>query len=375
MEVYFSHFIGILSRRAVYSVFFCIFAGCCLGCAEGGTSSQSQEAAPTMKETDGKPVKSPTAAYKLVFIHHSVGGHWLAHGNGDLVRELNKKNIYVSDITYEWEPEWLTDSTVKRAKRKLLRLAKQDRSGAYNVGDRTDIGQMYDWFSGPDSGEIMSSVYAENKETDRFGDHTNDKGLAKLVAGQENEIVVFKSCYPNTLIKGKPDDKANAASNPPRNYSADSELHTIANAKRTFNDALKYFKSRPDKFFVIVTPPPRLELPEEGRVARGFANWLYNDWLKENNYNLKNVMVFDLYNVLTSGYAPDTSDVKQEQGNHHRIWQGREQHVVAVDKNTLVYPRKAGENHPSPAGLKKATEEFVPLLVENHRRWKEGMSR
>lgn len=372
MKEYYSLFFGTLPKRAAYTILLFMFAGGCLGCVESGSSSQNREAAPVMKGTDGKLVDSQTAAYKLVFIHHSVGGHWLAHGNGDLVRALNKNNIYVNDITYEWEPKWLTEGALKRAKRKLLRLAKQDRSGAYNVGDRTDIGQMYDWFSGPDSVAIMGSVYAENMETDRFGDHDNDKELAKLVAGQENEIIIFKSCYPNTLLKGKPDDKANAASNPPRNYSADSELHTIANAKRALNDALKYFKSRPDKFFVIVTPPPRLELPEQGKIARGFSTWLYYDWLRENNYTLNNVMVFDLYNVLTSGQGPDRSDVNQEEGNHHRIWMRREQHVVEADKNTLMYPRKAGENHPSSAGLKKATEEFVPLLIEKHRRWKEG---
>lgn len=346
----------------------------CIGCQDDGSSSKYQGAKSDIMQTNIIYGDKPSKTYKLIFIHHSVGGHWLEHGGGDLVRELNKNNIYVNDITYGWEPGCLTDSALKRGKRKFMVLAKQDSNGAYNIGDRTDIGQMYDWFIGPDSGVIMGSVYAENKETDRFGDHANDKELAKLVAGQENEIVVFKSCYPNTLFRGQPDDKANADSKAPRNYPADSELHTIANAKRSFNDVLKYFKSRPDKFFVIVTPPPRLELPDQGRIARGFANWLYNDWLKENNYTLKNVMVFDLYNVLTSGHEPDKPDVNEDGGNHHRVWKGCEQHVIAVSRHTLAYPRKAGDNHPSSVGLQKATQEFVPLLIEKHRRWKKGGS-
>ncbi|MEA5115718.1 MAG: hypothetical protein VB050_17005 [Geobacteraceae bacterium] len=328
-----------------------------------------------MAMKNSSSASSSRPVYKLVFIHHSVGGHWLEHGNGNLVRELNHNNFYVNDITYGWEPPELTDSAFKRAKRKALGVLKQDHSGAYGIGDRTDIGQMYDWFSGQDTAMIMRAVYRENNETDRFGGHANDGKLVAFEPDGENEIVMFKSCYPNTLFKGKPGDTANDAPDPPRNYTADSDQHTIANAKRTFNEVLKYFKSRPDKFFVVVTPPPRNELPENGMIARGFANWLYNDWLKENNYPYNNVMVFDLYNVLTSAREGHRSDTGEETGNHHRMWKGKEQHIVAVAHHTLAYPRKAGDNHPSSAGLQKATEEFVPLLVEKHRLWKQGIAK
>lgn len=321
--------------------------------------------------SDNKSRRNSSAVIKLIFIHHSVGGHWLAHDYGNLVRALNRNNIYVNDITYDWEPKELTDTAAKLAKRKLLKLLKRDDHGAYNIGSRTDIGDLYDWFVGPDSRMIMEDVYRENNETDRFGSHVNDFRLSTQDAGRENEIIVFKSCYPNTLLKGNPNDKPNADVTPPHNYQAGSALHTVANAKRAYNDALAYFKTRPDKFFVVVTSPPRRELPENGRIARGFANWLYYDWLKENKYPLKNVMVFDLYNVLTSGSGANGSDVGKEEGNHHRMWHGHEQHVVAADSNVLFYPRKTGDNHPSPAGLQKATEEFVPLLVEKYHQWRQ----
>lgn len=345
------------------------------GCAQDGVSHKDKDKRPSMAMKNSSSASSSRPVYKLVFIHHSVGGHWLEHGNGNLVRELNHNNFYVNDITYGWEPPELTDSAFKRAKRKALGVLKQDHSGAYGIGDRTDIGQMYDWFSGQDTAMIMRAVYRENNETDRFGGHANDGKLVAFEPDGENEIVMFKSCYPNTLFKGKPGDTANDAPDPPRNYTADSDQHTIANAKRTFNEVLKYFKSRPDKFFVVVTPPPRNELPENGMIARGFANWLYNDWLKENNYPYNNVMVFDLYNVLTSAREGHRSDTGEETGNHHRMWKGKEQHIVAVAHHTLAYPRKAGDNHPSSAGLQKATEEFVPLLVEKHRLWKQGIAK
>lgn len=345
------------------------------GCVEQGPTAGSKESAPTMTLTKEKESSRYGSPSKLIFIHHSVGGHWLEHGNGDLVRELNRNNFYVNDITYGWEPPELTDSAFKRAKRKALGVLKQDYSGAYGIGDRTDIGQMYDWFAGPDTAMVMRAVYRENNETDRFGGHANDRKLVPFEPDDENEIVMFKSCYPNTLFRGNPGDAANDTPDPPRNYTADSDQHTIANAKRTFNEVLKYFKSRPDKFFVVVTPPPRNELPENGMIARGFANWLYNDWLKENNYPYNNVMVFDLYNVFTSAREGHRSDAGEEAGNHHRMWKRKEQHVVAVAHHTLAYPRKAGDNHPSSAGLRKATEEFVPLLVEKHRIWKQGIAK
>ena len=62
----------------------------------------------------------PESPVKLLFIHHSVGGHWLAHDNGGLVSELNKNNFYVNDVTYGWEPEVLTDTLPKKIKRKVL---------------------------------------------------------------------------------------------------------------------------------------------------------------------------------------------------------------------------------------------------------------
>ena len=307
------------------------------------------------------------APIKLIFIHHSVGGNWLAHNYGGLVSELNKNNYYVNDVSYGWEPSILTDNIVKKIKRKILGKLGRANQGAYGIGNRTDIGQMPDWFLGPDSDLIMGAIYSENRETDIFGDHSNSTSSNPIPnPGEkiENQIVMFKSCFPNTLLRGNPDDSAAQLTKPVRNFTAASEDHTVANAKRLFNDILTYFRNHPDKFFVIITPSPQAKLPKEGKIARGFCNWLVYDWLKENEYQYKNVMVFDLFNVLTSGHSSSQNDFGQEDGNHHRIWNGKVQHIVNTENNLLVYPTKDGDDHPSPAGLQKATQEFVPLL--NH---------
>ena len=314
---------------------------------------------------------------KIMFIHHSVGGHWLAHDYGGLVNELNSNNFYVNDVTYGWEPQALTDSVFKKIKRRVLAKVKRDRRGAYGIGNRTDIGHMPEWFLGSDSDLIMSAIYTENRETDLFGDHSNNTSRHPLVnpdLKEENQIIMYKSCFPNTLFRGKAQDSANKNIETIGSFAAGSKDHTVANVKRVFNDLLVYFGKQPDKFFVIITPPPQIELPENGRVARAFSNWLVHDWLAENRYSLANVFIFDLYNVLTSKKNDGNSDVGEESGNHHRIWHGNVQHVVQKDQHTLVYPLSTGDNHPSPAGLRKATKEFVPLLIYYHAQWKKSLS-
>lgn len=84
---------------------------------------------------------------------------------------------------------------------------------------------------------------------------------------------------------------------------------------------------------------------------------MVEDWLEENQYTLKNVAVFDFYNVLTHKDA------------HHRYINGQIEHIVKSN-NTLAYPSE--DDHPSKMGSQKATEEFIPLLNIFYNRW-EGM--
>ncbi len=321
----------------------------------------------TTATLDNSPGQGGGGVTKLVFIHHSVGGHWLAHDYGGLVSELNRNGFYVNDIAYGWQPAQSATWTGR-----LLGLFGASPTGASQIGDRTDIGNFPDWFIGPDASMIMAAVYRENSETAAFGEHGNAVSAAPLANPGleiENTVVMIKPCYPNSLYRGGGADEPNAIADPPRNFTAGSEQHTVANSKRIYNDILNYFASRPDKFFVLVTAPPRVELPDNGRVARAFSNWLVHDWLQENEYPGNNVMVFDLFNVLTSGENWQNNDLGASTGNHHRLLDGVAQHQVRDDGNVLIYPRDGNNNHPSPAGLQKATGEFVELFRFNYGRW------
>jgi hypothetical protein len=253
----------------------------------------------------------------------------------------------VSDTNYGWGP------VVK--------------AGSDPIGSYTDIGHWWTWYRGPKSSEIMDQVYAES------GQHASYSRLGTDPGGK-NRIIMFKSCYPNSNLRGNPGDPVPSIdANPLKGLDAGSGYHTVANAKGIYIDLLPYFQQHQDTLFVVITAPP-LSDAKNSANARAFNQWLVSDWLKD--YPYKNVAVFDFYNVLTTnGGSPKQNDLGSESGNHHRWWQNRIQHVVDTSgglRNTNAYPTAKGDDHPSKAGNQKATEEFVPLLNIAYHQWQTG---
>ena len=284
----------------------------------------------------------PDHVVRLVFVHHSTGEHWLADNYGGLGLALMNSGYYVSDTNYGWGPG--------------------------SIGDHTDIGYWWTWFRGPSSKTYLDALYAESGQhyAVSFGDSAYTR-LARNPGGA-NEVVMFKSCFPNSAIKGRPTDPVPAInSNPLRDNDAYSSYHTFGNARGIYEDILNYFKTRQDKLFIVATAPPLTD-PLYAANARAFNQWLQTQWLK--NYPYRNVFVFDFYNVHTSnGGDADTNDLFQSTGNHHRLWQGTIQDQVGVASNVEVYP--TGDDHPSRAGNLKATAEYVKLLNYAYNSWRD----
>ena len=273
---------------------------------------------------------APQNPVRLIFIHHSVGENWLSDSNGGLGIALRDNNYYVSDTYYDWGPD--------------------------SIGSNTDIGNWWQWFRGPDSAKYLNALYSEDEQI-------SDYSRMLTNPGGENQIIMFKSCFPNSALMGNVNDPApSIENNPLRGEGSGSEFHTIANAKGIYIDLLQYFKTRPDKLFVVITAPPLVDGTYADNV-RAFSDWLVDGWLS--NYGVGNVFVFDFYNVLTTnGRNPDVNDLGQETGNHHRWWNGQIQHKTNGDDdatpNISEYP--TSDDHPTAAGNQKATAEFVPLL-------------
>ncbi len=287
----------------------------------------------------------PDRTVRLIFIHHSTGEAWLADSHGRLGITLRGNRYFVSDTNYGWGPE----------------------SPLGAIGDTTDIGHWWLWFRSSGRDSYLKALYAEAEQ------HSDYSRLADNPGG-ENLIVMFKSCFPNSALAGDAGDPVPPiASNPLRGKGADSEYHTVANAKGIYIDLLKYFKTRRDKLFIAVTAPP-LSDPTYAANARAFNQWLVNDWLKA--YPYRNVFVFDFYNVLTTnGGSPGVNDLNRETGNHHRWWNDAVQHKTDGDDDSdpdvLEYP--SGDDHPSKAGDLKASAEFVKLLNVAYNRWRPAL--
>ncbi|MBN2057433.1 MAG: hypothetical protein JW782_01370 [Candidatus Saganbacteria bacterium] len=270
----------------------------------------------------GGATDPPAATVKLAFVHHSCGENWLNDSDGGLGVALRDNNYFVSDTNYGWGPS--------------------------SIGDNTDIGWWYEWFRGASSSTYLSALYAESGQNCTYSRLGSDPG-------GENEVIMFKSCFPNSTLTGLTGDPVPAiASNPLRGENWDQGHHSVANAKGIYIDLLNYFATRQDKLFIAVTAPPLID-GTYGSNARYFNDWLVNDWLASYTHN--NVAVFDFYNVLT---GPD---------NHHRWSGGAVQHYTAAGSaNTAYYP--TGDPHPNSTGNQKATTEYLPLLNYYYNRWK-----
>lgn len=250
----------------------------------------------------------PRAPLNLLFIHHSVGGRLLAEpGTAESI----------SDSIWKSHPD---GGGLRRAMEQQGYIVHEASYGSA-VGEATN---RRDWL--PKFRDKMDQVLSTDQ---------NDR---KLPDGQRNRIVVFKSCYPENQIE----DQA-----------------ALDKARGELGALLPIFAAHPDVLFVHLTSPPlapvlpagplwktlvraamgkpqpRARLERSGPFARQLANWTTapDGWLKD--YAQKNVVAFDLYDVLT---------------DHGK-------------SNFLAYPTGGGfDSHPAGAGNQKVTAELVPFL-------------
>jgi hypothetical protein len=343
-------------KRTILMVIIILIIMCCTALCTTTAPSAPANTNPTTPPTTsvgnqqpvtGSATAPPAQPVKLIFLHHSSGENWLNDNNGGLGVALRDNKYFVSDTNYDWGPV--------------------PKDGSEPIGSLTDIGHWWMWFRGPKSTEIMDAVYAES------GQHASYSRL-NTDPGGKNRIVVFKSCYPNSNLKGNPGDPVPPIdANPLKGLDSGSDYHTVANAKGIYHDLLPYFQQHQDTLFVVITAPPVSDAEDAGN-ARAFNQWLVSEWLKD--YPYKNIAVFDFYNVLTTnGGSAKINDLHRETGNHHRWWQNAVQHAVDTSRgphDTAAYASAPGDDHPSRAGNQKATVEFVPLLNLAYNRWQAG---
>ena len=275
--------------------------------ADDGTSDNSDDGADSGDQVDlltGVDASAPADTVKICFIHHSTGSAWIQNDNGHLGAALNDNNYYVTEIDYGW-----------------------DAAAATNIGDHTDTTDWPDWFND----DIMPDVYANSAHYD----YTNT--IAD--PGGDNQIIMFKSCYPNSEVGS-----------------------SIADEKAIYLGLLDYFAEHQDKLFILVVPPPEIVI-DSAALTRELAGWLVDmeaGWLAQYPYD--NVFPFDYYNVLTD---PE---------NHHRVEDGNVVHTVSSDpadpdRPDELYYYTGTNDHPTAEGHRKATDEYLPLLNAYYHLW------
>jgi len=247
----------------------------------------------------GLDTSPPSDTERLVFIHHSCGSNWLANGNGNLGTNLNGNDYYVAETYYGWDAE------------------PDD-----NLGDHTDTSDWPSWFNDIKMPYVYSNSY--------------HSAYANTIAdpGGENEIIMFKSCYPCSEVGASIDDE-----------------------KVIYNSLLPYFAAHTDKLFILVTPPGETVVSSYVNT-RDLCDWLVDEetgWLA--GYGNNNVKVFDFYCVLS------------ETDSHHRVRSGNIEHTYSLSYDGTS-PYHDGDNHPNAAGNQKATTEFLLWLNVYYHQWK-----
>jgi hypothetical protein len=270
-------------------------------------------------------VQAPEKALDLLFIHHSCGGQLLAAFGPS----VGQNCILNSD----------SNGGGLRALLEQNRYRVHEASYGSRIGQNTDI---FDWL--PKFHNQMDEILLCNVQDVAYAD------------GRRNQIVMFKPCFPNNAFRAEGAAPGDAGG---------PEL-TVWNAKATYSALLHEFSKQPHVLFVCLTAPPlapgkesqplwrkvareakaivtgnHFDLAESGRLARQFNNWLAdtNGWLKE--YSLKNVVVFDYYDILTDHGRSNLS--------RYSTWDG-------------------ADSHPSREGNEKVAKDFVPFLNQAVRR-------
>jgi hypothetical protein len=307
-------------RAKIHSVsmaFIMLLALSAGGCAEHNKNDIKET---TVKQIDLSQYKDsrPEKPMRLLFIHHSCGGQWLADRGDDI-------QILPDTCIYKTSP----NGGGLRALLEKNNYEVHEVSYKSAIGAKTDV---CDW----------NAKFRDSMEDILHCDLQDTPYKDPPV---KNDIVMFKSCFPNSEIVSEGKEPGDP----------DSPVKTTANYKAAYRRLLDYFKARPDTLFVVVTAPPVVKnVPSRtrefikgligsensvqamGERARRFNNWLKDadkGWLA--GYQGNNVVVFDYYDVLTGHGKSDF----------------------------LIYPtRKGADSHPSAEGNSHATEELVSFL-------------
>lgn len=262
----------------------------------------------------------PPAALNLLFIHHSVGGQLLAdpgplESTAEARQSLHRTHPLGGGL---------------RSSLSRQGYVVNEASYGSAIGQKTDL---FDWW--PKFRDSMPQILDTRHQDERLGNSSN-------------QVVLFKSCYPNSAFQPAADAAGNARG--PR--------LTVANAKAALAAARDELAKWPRTLFIYMTAPPLradarepvwkyaakrlLRRPTRAQqqisaaaLARDFNDWVTSPagWLA--GYRHRNIVAFDYFSLLTGN-----------QGS-----------------NFLQFASDGGrDNHPDGAAQTRAAAKLVPFV-------------
>ena len=280
----------------------------------------------------------------LIFLHHSVGQHWLDEG----LREALLQKPYIDNVDDTFYGTYVSPSPGRPA------------SLAPRPGDFTDANHWIFWFNdyleaikNRDNPEGFLDTYAE-KITARIPAAGSffDLILGQPVPGN-NKIVVFKSCFLDNNMHSEATGPVDPFSDTRTfaNHQAvfrhpDGAGNTYTHNRFTYKPLEDIFAENPNTLFIFVTNPPSHYGPqdaitdENARLNRAFNTWLKEEWLpgyNKANPGLNNVAIFDLLDV----------------------WAYPDNHAEHPNRLKAEFGGNSGDSHPNQAANEYATKIFA----------------
>jgi len=322
---------GVAEYRSLALIFILALLINFIGCSSKPIPKKTI-ATPTIYKYSESP---PDSLVRILFIHHSTGGNWLAdRGPEELLPGVERgSNIYLKHENGGGLRNTLA-SVVTDSGQLAYEIHEVGRKSI--IGSETNVCHWYSKFTSLFDQEDSTKVDMLNVE---IQDSINPES--------QNEIVMFKSCYPASDLE--PDG-------PTANPLADPEK-TIGNYKAVYNALLNDVfrverKAENRALFVVVTAPPRANDDcnvKQAAVAREFNNWLRTEWLADVDTN---VVVFDYFNINTGGIGNDL-DGSWQQGT--------------VNYSAYL---TGGDSHPNYMAQAVATKEYLRFINLAYNRWK-----
>jgi len=245
-----------------------------------------------------EPIESNGDYTNVIFLHHSTGGALIAGGN---VRPLLTELGYQFwDHGYNHEGLVHPDGTVAGASYRIP---------GGRGGGNTDVDGLAKLFSQPVTDPPSNA-------------------FSRLL---QHEVIVFKSCFPNSAIKSD---------------EMQEQFQTWYLQMRDVMD------QHPDHIFILVTSPPLHPLATnagEAMRARAIANWLKSDAYLAGRAN---VFVFDFFDLLAD---PSANTLRAE-------------YQLSPDEPD------SHPNHLANEGIGPLFVEFIDQAVQMYRRSVQGSS-